>query len=86
MIATAEREIVLFIANNTEVTRRRMQGVSLQLRVVLDPDLASVLLALALAAALSLPRLRKVVRRGERFCASCGRRILLGERTCDCDF
>jgi hypothetical protein len=53
---------------------------------VLDPDLASVLLALALAGALSLPRLRKVVRRGQRFCASCGRRILLGERTCDCDF
>jgi hypothetical protein len=53
---------------------------------VLDPDLASVLLALALAAALSLPRLRKVVRRGERFCESCGRRVLLGERTCDCDY
>ena len=86
MIATAEREIVLFIANNTEVTRRRMQGVSLQLRVVLDPDLASVFLAFALAGALAVPRLRKALRRGERFCESCGRRIFLGERTCDCDF
>jgi hypothetical protein len=55
-------------------------------RVVLDPDLASVLLAFALAGALALPRLRKALRRGERYCESCGRRVLLGERTCDCDF
>lgn len=53
---------------------------------MLDPDVASVLLALAFAGALALPGLRKALRRGERFCASCGRRILLGERTCDCDF
>jgi hypothetical protein len=53
---------------------------------VLDPDLASVLLAFALAGALAVPRLRKGFRRGERFCESCGRRILLGERTCDCGF
>jgi hypothetical protein len=53
---------------------------------VLDPDLASVLLAFALAGALALPGLRKALRRGERFCESCGRRILLGERTCDCDY
>jgi hypothetical protein len=59
-------------------------GVSLS-RSMLDPDLASVLLAFALAGALGLPRLRKALRRGERYCASCGRRILLGERTCDCD-
>jgi hypothetical protein len=52
---------------------------------MLDPDLASVLLAFALAGVLSIPGLRKAVRRGERFCVSCGRRILLGERTCDCD-
>ncbi len=52
---------------------------------MLDPDLASVLLAFALAGALAVPRLRKALRRGERFCESCGRRILLGERTCDCD-
>jgi hypothetical protein len=53
---------------------------------VLDPDLASVLLALVLAGALALPGLRKKLRRGERFCESCGRRVLLGERTCDCDY
>lgn len=70
---------------NTKVTHGWICVVSLS-RLVLDPELASVLLALALAGALSLPRLRKVVRRGERFCESCGRRILLGERTCDCDF
>jgi len=52
---------------------------------VLDPELVSVLLAFALAGALSLPALRKALRRGDRFCESCGRRILLGERTCDCD-
>ena len=63
-----------------------MWRVSLSPRVVLDPDLASVLLALALAGLLGLPRLGKALRRGERFCESCGRRILLGERTCDCDF
>jgi hypothetical protein len=53
---------------------------------VLDPDLASVLLAAVFAGALSIPGLRKALRRGERFCLTCGRRILLGERTCDCDF
>jgi hypothetical protein len=53
---------------------------------MLDPDLASVLLAFALAGACALPSLRKALRRGERFCVTCGRRILLGERTCDCDF
>jgi hypothetical protein len=52
---------------------------------VLDPDFASVLLAAAFAGLLAVPRLRKAVRRGERFCVSCGRRILLGERTCECD-
>jgi hypothetical protein len=62
-----------------------MCGVSLS-PLVLDPDLASVLLAFALAGALAVPRLRKGFRRGERFCESCGRRIFLGERTCDCDF
>jgi hypothetical protein len=52
---------------------------------VLDPELVAVLLAIAFAAALSLPGLCKALRRGERFCASCGRRVLLGQRTCDCD-
>jgi hypothetical protein len=52
---------------------------------MVDPDLASILLAFGLAGIAGLPGLRKALRRGERFCASCGRRILLGERTCDCD-
>ena len=49
------------------------------------PDVASVLLALALAGLCALPNLRNALRRGEEFCARCGRRVLLGERTCDCD-
>jgi hypothetical protein len=52
---------------------------------VLDPDLLAVLLAFAFAAALALPGLRKALRRTELYCLSCGRRILLGQRTCDCD-
>jgi hypothetical protein len=52
---------------------------------VLDPELAAVLLAFAFAGALGLPGLRKALKRGERFCATCGRRILQGQRTCDCD-
>ena len=72
------------MTTHTEVTRRRISGASL-FSLVLDPELAAVLLAFALAGALSLPSLRKAVRRGERFCESCGRRGLLGERTCDCD-
>ena len=52
---------------------------------VIDPDIAAVLFAAAFAGVLALPGLRKAVRRGERFCVSCGRRILLGQKTCDCD-
>ena len=52
---------------------------------MLDPELAAVLLALALAAALAAPGWMKAARRVERFCESCGRRMLLGEKTCDCD-
>ena len=52
---------------------------------VLDPDLAAVLLAAAFAAVLAAPGLRRALRRAERFCESCGRRVLLGEKTCDCD-
>jgi hypothetical protein len=70
---------------NTSPAHRWICGVSLSPRVVLDPDLASVLLAFAFAGLLGLPALRRTVRRGGRFCESCGRRILLGERTCDCN-
>jgi hypothetical protein len=55
-------------------------------RRVLDPALASLLLAFAFAGLLSLPGLRKAVRRAEqRVCETCGRLKILGERTCDCD-
>jgi hypothetical protein len=53
---------------------------------VLDPGLVSFLLAFALAGVLALPGLRKGARRAERrFCETCGRLKILGERTCDCD-
>jgi hypothetical protein len=51
---------------------------------VLDPGLASVLLAAAFAGVLAIPGLKKKLRRAEQRCVSCGRRVLLGERTCDC--
>jgi hypothetical protein len=52
---------------------------------VLDPELAAVLLAFGLAGLLSVPGLVRTIRRTERFCARCGRRLILGQRTCDCD-
>jgi hypothetical protein len=52
---------------------------------VIDPELAAVLAALAFGVLLTLPGVRSAARRSERFCSTCGRRILLGERTCDCD-
>jgi hypothetical protein len=52
---------------------------------VLDPELAAVLFAVALAAALAVPGWMKAVTRAGRFCESCGRRVLQGEKTCDCD-
>jgi type II secretory pathway pseudopilin PulG len=52
---------------------------------VLDPELIAVLLALAFAAVLAVPGWVKAARRVERFCDSCSRRMLLGEKTCDCD-
>jgi hypothetical protein len=52
---------------------------------VIDPELAAVLGALAFGVLLTLPRLHRAARRAESACASCGRRIFLGQRTCDCD-
>ena len=51
---------------------------------MLDPDIASVLLAVVFAGLMAIPGLRKAARRRERHCVDCGRRVLLGERTCDC--
>jgi hypothetical protein len=52
---------------------------------MIDPELAAILGALAFGVLSTLPRLHRAARRAENFCASCGRRILLGRRTCDCD-
>ena len=73
---------------------KRLQGVGYSghwmadlpiMALVIDPDIAAVLLAAAFAGVLAVPGLRKAARRGERFCVSCGRRVLLGQKTCDCD-
>jgi hypothetical protein len=56
--------------------------------MTLDPDLASVLLAFAFAGAAALPALKRFADRRRdvrRICLACGRRLILGERTCDCD-
>jgi hypothetical protein len=47
---------------------------------------ASILLAFVFAGVLALPGLLRMARRAERrFCETCGRLKILGERTCDCD-
>ena len=55
--------------------------------MALDPEVAAVVAALALGTAVGLPGLQKAVRRKRqalRECLRCGRRLVLGERTCDC--
>ena len=49
------------------------------------PELIAVLLAVGLALAISVPGWAKAARRTGRFCESCGRRVLVGQKTCDCD-
>ena len=63
----------------------RLFHAPVSLQRMVDPELAAVLGALAFGALLTLPSLHRAARRAENFCASCGRRILLGQRTCDCD-
>jgi hypothetical protein len=53
--------------------------------VTLDPDLAAVLGAGVAAALVALGGAWRRRRDVERFCVSCGRRVLAGIRTCDCD-
>ena len=74
---------VFFMPVHTEATHARISEASLS--QMLDPEVAAVLLAAAFAGVLALPGLRKALRRGGQVCASCGRLIVLGERTCDCD-
>jgi hypothetical protein len=55
---------------------------------MLDPDLTSVVVTLVVAGALALPRLTSDLRhrrRVRRVCGLCGRLLVLGERTCDCE-
>ena len=54
----------------------------------IDPEIAAVLAALVLGSLAGLPGLHRAVlrrRRALRSCLDCGRTLLLGERTCDCE-
>jgi hypothetical protein len=56
--------------------------------VSIDPEIAAVLAALVFGSLAGLPGLHKAVRRRRRalrMCLDCGRTLLLGERTCDCE-
>ena len=56
--------------------------------MTLDPEIAAVLLAAALAILSGVPTVHASLRRQRRAvreCVRCGRAILLGERTCDCE-
>jgi hypothetical protein len=54
--------------------------------MTIDPDLAAVLGASAVAGLLALGGLWRRAREIEHFCVDCGRKVLAGIRTCDCDF
>jgi hypothetical protein len=54
----------------------------------LVPEVAAVLAALVCASMAGLPELHRAIRRRRRalrMCLDCGRTLLLGERTCDCE-
>ena len=56
--------------------------------MTLDPELAAVLAAVVLGILTGLPALHSSLRRQRRAvgeCLRCGRAIVLGERTCDCE-
>ena len=55
--------------------------------MAVDPEIISVLAALAVGGAVWLPGLQRAARRRRqalRECLRCGRALVLGERTCDC--
>jgi hypothetical protein len=52
----------------------------------LDPDLAGVLGAVAVAGVLGLGGMWRRRRELERVCIDCGRRIIAGVKSCDCRF
>jgi len=52
------------------------------------PELAAIIVAVACASLVGAPGLRRAMhhrRRALRECLSCGRTLVFGERTCDCD-
>ncbi len=54
----------------------------------IDPEVAAVLAALVLGSLAGLPGLHRALRRRRRalrMCVDCGRTVLLGQRTCDCE-
>jgi hypothetical protein len=56
--------------------------------MLVDPDILAVLLAIGGAVVLALATVPGAVRRRralQRACLSCGRRLILGQQTCDCD-
>ena len=56
--------------------------------MTLDPDVASVLLAFAFAGAAALPAFKRIAARRRdmrRICLGCGRKLIMGERLCDCN-
>jgi hypothetical protein len=56
--------------------------------VSIDPEIAAVLAALVFGSLAGVPGLHRAVqrrRRALRMCLDCGRTLLLGERTCDCE-
>jgi hypothetical protein len=53
--------------------------------VTLDPEVAAILGACALAGLLALGGFVRRVRDIEHCCRACGRRVVSGIRTCDCD-
>jgi len=53
-----------------------------------EPEIAAAVAALVLGSLAGLPGLHRAVRRRRRalrVCLDCGRTLLLGERTCDCE-
>jgi len=56
--------------------------------VTIDPEVAAILAALVAAVLAGAPRLQRSLRRRRRAvhaCLVCGRSIVFGERTCDCE-
>jgi hypothetical protein len=56
--------------------------------VTIDPELAAILAALVAGAVVGAPRFQRSLRqrrRTVRKCLVCGRSIVFGERTCDCE-